>query len=86
MAKRDAIKNMALQLEKLTATVQESLKHTEAIKNRLARIEYGVYEVQKDLIALDEEIRGIHRVIDSVNVRVFALEMRAGMSPLFPSD
>lgn len=53
------------------------------VKDRLSRVEYGVYEIQKDLVVIDHEIRGVHKVIDSMNDRVFALESPGGTIPLF---
>jgi predicted nucleic acid-binding Zn-ribbon protein len=53
------------------------------VKERLSRVEYGVYEIQKDLVAIDEEMRGIHKTIDGINLRVFALESPGGTMPLF---
>lgn len=67
-------------LEQRMDRIEHELRTT---KDRLSRVEYGVYEIQKDLIAIDEEIRGIHKVIDGINIRVFALESPGGTMPLF---
>jgi len=54
-----------------------------ATKDRLSRVEYGVYQIQRDFMAIDEEMRGIHRAMDSINERVIELEHRSGLGPLF---
>jgi hypothetical protein len=60
-------------------------KELRDVKDRLSRVEYGLRELQKDFIALGEEVRGIHKVIDNINIRVVALERNLGASPLFPA-
>ena len=55
------------------------------IKDRLNGVEYGIRQIQKDFVALDEEIRGIHKFIDNLNIRVMVLERNFGAAPLFPA-
>jgi hypothetical protein len=55
-----------------------------AVRDRLDTVEYGMRQIQKDFVSLDEEIRGIHKVIDHLNIRVMALERNFGATPLFP--
>jgi hypothetical protein len=64
-------------------------KHMEkefgAVKDRLGTVEYGILQIQKDFVSLDEEIRGIHKIIDHLNIRLMALERNFGAAPLFPA-
>jgi hypothetical protein len=56
-----------------------------AVRDRLDTMEYGIRQLQKDFVSLDEEIRGIHKVIDHLNIRVMGLERNFGAMPLFPT-
>jgi hypothetical protein len=44
------------------------------LKERLDRIEYATYQIQKDLDQLDQEMKGIHHVLDNFEMRITQLE------------
>ena len=68
------------------ATIEKYMaKEFGAVKDRLGTVEYGIRQMQKDFVSLDEEIRGIHKVIDHLNIRIMALERNFGAAPLFPA-
>jgi hypothetical protein len=96
MAERITLEQLAGGIADLGTIIQAGFAYNEAkfremearfanIENRLSAIEYGIREMQKDFVALDEEIRGIHKVIDNLNVRIVALERNFGARPLFPA-
>ncbi len=70
---------------RFTSIEEYMAKEFGSIRNRLDTVEYGIRQMQKDFVALDEEIRGIHKVIDNLNIRVMTLERNFGAAPLFPA-
>lgn len=67
---------------RITVEVTSLRGEIRELNDRVTRLEYAAYQIQKDIITLDEEMRGIHKVIDYLNRRVITLEYRAGMQPL----
>ncbi len=90
MEERITLQKISVDLSELSTMVRGGISYAEKtfgqIKDRLDRIEYGLYQLQKDFLVLDEEIRGIHKVIDNLNMRIIFLENNRGSLPLFPLD
>lgn len=95
MAERTTLEQAAQSIGDLDAIIQAGFAYNEEkfgeikeefriVKDRLSSVEYGVRQIQRDFVSLDEEIRGIHKVIDGLNIRVVALERNFGATPLFP--
>jgi hypothetical protein len=52
------------------------------VKDRLGRLEYAVYEIQKDFMSFDQ-VRGVHKTLDNMDGRISTLEHRNRAKPAF---
>ncbi|HUC31069.1 MAG TPA: hypothetical protein VMR99_00055 [Candidatus Paceibacterota bacterium] len=90
MAERITLQRLSEDIKDLRSVALDGFSYAEkmfgGIRDRIDRMEYGIYQLQKDFLVLDEEIRGIHRVIDNLNIRMISLENNRGSVPLFPLD
>jgi hypothetical protein len=87
MAERITLQKISADVDTLSSLVASGFSHAEKafrdLKDRADRMDYGIYQLQKDFLTLDEEIRGIHKVVDNLNIRIVSLENDRGSSPLF---
>jgi len=54
------------------------------LRERADRVEYAVYQIQKDMDQLDQEMKGIHHVLDKFDGRITRIENHLELVPENP--
>ena len=69
---------MEADIQTIDLKIDNNTREIYTAKERFSRIEFILYNVQKDADAFHGKMRGIHKVIDRFDGRVIRLEAHAG--------